>query len=87
MSDFEKLILGIGLVGFGVGFVAQFMLKKHVSLEKIRAITDPTEIYKNCVPPKKVLTEKGMKIHKLFVVGAIVFVGSIVVLIALGASK
>jgi len=87
MSEIEIIVLGVGVIGFGVGFVAQFMLKKHVSLEKVRAITDPSEIYPNCIPPKRVLTDKGMQIYKLFIGGIIVFIGSIVISIILGIVK
>lgn len=83
MTVIQKIILGIGLIGFAAGFITQFMLRYHVSIERVREITDPSELYKNCIPPKKVLTDKGRKIHRIFAAGLVTFMASIFILLFL----
>lgn len=69
MTKLESIILGIGLIGFFTGFVTQFMLKHYVPIDRVRRIENPIELYKNCIPPKKVLTNKDSSIHKIFTLG------------------
>ena len=76
-------ILGVGLLGFAVGFIVQFQLYKHVSKEKVHSIKDPRQLWKNSIPPKKILSEKGKSLHRLMSLGIVLFTGSIVVLIIL----
>lgn len=80
MSSIQLVVLVIGLAGFAIAFVVQFILKKHVSMEKIKAETDPSKIFQNSIPPKKYLTDQGIKLFNMFKGGAIVFIGAIVVL-------
>ncbi len=85
MSDLQKIILGIGLLGFAIGFITQFRLKHHVSLERVREIENPAELYESCIPPKKVLTDKGRKLYRLFMLGLVTFGASIFLLIILSS--
>ena len=83
----EKIVLGIGLIGFVAGFIVQFRLRHHVSLKKVRAETDPSQIFKNGIPPKKYLTEHGVKLHRIFVIGLGTFIGSIALSILIGIGR
>jgi hypothetical protein len=83
MTTFEFIVLVIGLCGFAIAFIFQFQIYKHVSKEKVRAIEDPKELWKNTIPPKSVLSEKGLKLYKLVMAGIYTFVGSIVCLMLL----
>ena len=49
-------------------------------MEKIKAETDPSKIFQNSIPPKKYLTDQGIKLFNLFKGGAIIFIGAIVIL-------
>jgi len=77
--NFFQIAFGVvGIIGFGMSFVLQFRLRDHISLEKVRAVENPKELYPNSVPPKSVLNEKGLRLYRLFQLGFALFFGSIV---------
>ena len=76
-----------GLIGFAIAFIVQFRLKHHVDREKVLAIEDMSELYPNSIPPKKVLNEKGRRLHWLLVFGGALFAGSIITTIIMDSMK
>lgn len=66
MNALEGIILIIGLLGFMIGAIASVTLKKHVSLVKVTEIKGPSLLYSNGIPPKRVLTDEGIKIFKYY---------------------
>ena len=75
----------IGLIGFGIAFVVQFRLKHHIDRDKVAKIEDMAELYPNSIPPKKILTERGMELYRWFYIGLGVFFASILFTILLYA--
>ena len=66
-----------GLIGFGIAFFVQFRLKNHIDRDKVSKIQDMAELYPNSIPPKKILTERGMELHRWFSIGIGIFFASI----------
>jgi hypothetical protein len=78
------VVLGIGLIGFAIAFVVQFRPRHHVSADRVRELLhNPSELYPNGIPPKRVLSERGRQLHRLMVAGGVLFVGAIAVMILL----
>ncbi|MFN2507448.1 MAG: hypothetical protein ABR589_01595 [Chthoniobacterales bacterium] len=77
--------LGFGLIGFFIAFVVQFRLKHHIDRDKVLAIEDMSELYPNGIPPKKILTDRGRRLHLWLQIGAGVFVASILLTMLLYA--
>ena len=65
-----------GLLGFLVAFFVQFRLKRHIDREKVLALRDLSDLYSTGSPPRKVLTERGRRLHTWLIVGGSVFVAS-----------
>ena len=84
MSFLQVAVLVVGIIGFGMSFVVQFQLKNHISIEKVRSVSDPKELYPNSIPPKTVLNEKGLQLYKVFQSGFFLFFGAIVILMITG---
>jgi len=76
MGEFQYYLLPIMLVGFFGAFIIQFRLHKYVSREKVMATKDVTQLWKNSVPPKTVLNDEGLRLHKYFILGISIFIGS-----------
>ena len=74
-----------GLIGFAIGFFIQFQLKHHVDREKVRSIQDASELYPNSIPPKKVLTERGVRLYRWVQVGFGIFAAGILLTMVLYA--
>jgi len=74
-----------GLIGFGIGFFVQFRLKHHIDRDKVIDIQDMAELYPNSIPPKKILTKRGLELYRWFFVGCGVFMASILLSIILYA--
>ena len=68
------IIVPIALLGFVVAFILQFRLHHYVSKEKVLAVEDVSRLWKNSMPPKFVLNEKGLKLYLYFQIGGGVFV-------------
>jgi len=69
--SFNLAFIPIGLLFF-VGVPAMFivlkLLSKEVSRERLNQVEDLSILWKSSFPPRKVLTDKGRKIHKLYIV-------------------
>jgi hypothetical protein len=78
----QTIVLAIGLLGFAVAFVVQCRLRHHVSPDRVRDLLHtPSELYRNSVPPKRVLDERGLQLHRLMVAGGMLFVAACAVLV------
>jgi hypothetical protein len=66
-----------GLIGFGIAFFVQFRLKNHIDRDKVIKIQDMAELYPNSIPPKKILTERGMELYRWLYIGIGVFIASV----------
>jgi hypothetical protein len=49
-----------------MAFFVQFRLKNNVSREKVVAVEDVSTHWRNSIPPKEVLNEKGLYLYKNF---------------------
>jgi cytochrome b subunit of formate dehydrogenase len=62
------LLVYVGMAIFAGAFLAvvfiQFRLKHHVSKEKVHALEDVSQLWKNVVPPKRVLNDKGLRLYR-----------------------
>ena len=86
LHGIQLIPLGIGLAGFAVAFVVQFRLRSHVSAEKVRSLlSKPSDLYPNSIPPKRVLDEKGQKLHTVMTVGGAVFAVGVVAAMLINA--
>jgi hypothetical protein len=65
-----------GLIGFFIAFFVQFRLKYHVDREKVLALKDMSELYSTGMPPRKLLTEHGRRLHTWLFVGGAAFAAS-----------
>ena len=84
MNTAQWIILGFGLGGFFLAFLIAMRLRHHVSRQRILELIDtPAELYRNAIPPRRVLDESGRKLAVLFYAGLAVFAGAILVLILL----
>jgi hypothetical protein len=63
-------------MGFFIAFFVQFRLKYHVDREKVLALKDMSELYSTGMPPRKLLTERGRRLHTWLVIGGATFGGS-----------
>jgi hypothetical protein len=52
--------IGFGLVGFFIAFFVQFRLKYHIDRDKVVQIDDMSELYPTGIPPRKILTGRGL---------------------------
>ena len=66
MEYIEKALYAIIFACIAVGVLTQYRLHKYVSREKIMQAEDVTKLWKNCIPPKSILSDTGLKYHKLF---------------------
>ena len=66
-----------GLIGFGIAFFVMFRLKHHFDRDKVSKIQDMSELYPNSIPPKKVLTERGVQLYRWLQIGFGIFSASI----------
>ena len=66
MNIYLELFFLIIICAVAVGGFLQFRMHKHVSREKVHAIDDVTTLWRNSVPPKEVLNEKGLKLNKYY---------------------
>ena len=78
MEPINILILAIGLCGFLIAFILQFRINRFVSKELVHAVEDVSTLWKNSIPPKKVLSERGKKLHKIMTIGGGIFIASII---------
>jgi hypothetical protein len=70
MHPLQLVALTVGLVGFAVGFVVQFRLRRHVSADRVKALLDrPSELYPNSIPPSTVLDDTGRRLSKVMKIG------------------
>jgi len=74
-----------GLIGFFIAFVVQFRIKHHVDREKVLALKDMSELYSSGMPPRKILTERGRRLHTWLIIGGAAFGASGVLCILLYA--
>jgi hypothetical protein len=70
--------IAFGLIGFFIAFVVQFRLKHYIDRDKVLSIQDMSELYPNCIPPRKILTERGQRLYLWFYFGGGLFGASIV---------
>jgi hypothetical protein len=87
MDGIELILLPIMLIGFFVAFFIQNKLHKYVSREKLLEVEDVTKLWKNSIPPKEVLNDKGLKLYRYFNIGIVVFIGGCFVMVAGGFLK
>lgn len=78
MEYLKLTLMAIALVGFSIGFIVQFRLRHHISREKVLAEEDLRTLWKNSIPPRKILTEKGKRLHSLLFIGGGSFIASII---------
>ena len=78
MEPINLVILVIGICGFIIAFILQFQLNRYVSKERVHAVEDVSILWKNSIPPRIVLSEKGQKIHKIMSIGGYIFGASVV---------
>ena len=73
----SDLLTYVGLAIFGGAFLAvvffQFRLRHHVSKDKVYALDDVSQLWKNVVPPKRVLNDKGLRLYRYGMVLLIMF--------------
>lgn len=75
MDNFEIVIIAIMIIGLLIALVIQFRLHKYVSKERLYEVEDVTQLWKNSLPPKIVLNDKGRKLHRIMMIGLATFVG------------
>jgi hypothetical protein len=84
MHPIELVVLTVGLVGFAVGFVVQFRLRRHVSADRVKALLDrPSDLYPNSIPPAVVLDDAGRRLSKIMKIGLGIFMASVVTMLVL----
>jgi len=83
MTNFELIILILGLNGFAYGFYCQVKARNYISKEKIAQLKDVSIIATGPMPPKEILSDAGLKYHKGFCIGSAMFVASILLLMIL----
>jgi hypothetical protein len=84
MQVLDGIILIVGLIGFFIALIVQFRLKDCVSREKVSDMEDISSLWRNPIPPKEVLNEKGLYLYKLYNVGAGIFIFSVLIMIIRG---
>ena len=84
MNGIRLIVLGLGLAGFFVAFFVQFRLRYHVSPQRVQELLHtPSQLYPNSIPPRRVLDERGRRLHRIMMAGGVLFIGSILTLLLL----
>ena len=72
-SRLSIVLVAIVAVSFLATSFFESRLKHHISRENIRAIEDVSTLWKFSLPPKTVLNEKGLRLHRYMRAAATVF--------------
>lgn len=76
-SRLSIVLYAIVAVSFLATWFFESRLKHHISRENIRAVEDVSTLWKLSSPPKIVLNEKGLRLHRYMMAAATVFFGGI----------
>jgi hypothetical protein len=80
-------VFAIGFAGCIAALVLQWRLRHHVSLERVRAIDDPAKLYPNQIPPRAVLTDRGLELHRAMWICMGIFAAPVIALVAMAIAK
>jgi uncharacterized membrane protein YgdD (TMEM256/DUF423 family) len=72
-------VLIISLCAFGFGAFCQVKARQHISKEKLDTLDTISAVSGSHMPPKEILSEKGLKYHRGFGIATAVFVVCIVI--------
>ena len=82
LTTIEGVILGFSLIGFVMAFYGLTKVPKHVSRDKVIEEKSMEKLFSSNPPPRRVLTDKGKKLHTIYITGvAIFFLGAIILLV------
>ena len=80
MLILKGLVLIIGIAGLLYGLYCQTKARQNISREKLATLKDTSRVATGPMPPKKILSDEGLKYHRGFNVGVAIFIASILVL-------
>lgn len=83
MNVVMLLLLIISLCAFGFGAFCQVKAKQHISREKLESLDVVSPVPESTLPPKEILSDKGLKYHRGFGIAAAVFVACIFIVLIL----
>ena len=73
LTSIEGVILGFSLIAFVMAFYGLTNVPKHVSRDKVMEEDSMEKLFSSSPQPRRVLTDKGKKLHTMFITGAAMF--------------
>ena len=87
LTSIEGVILGFSLIGFVMAFYGLTNVPKHVSRDKVMEEDSMEKLFSSSPPPRRVLTDKGKKLHTMFITGAAMFFLGGVILVVMNIGQ